>query len=119
MRKIPPLTRRATNQKIYPMTKFLSPILFAVVCCSPCFAAESRPAITPHEVIALFNGKDLSNFTTWETKHGREDPDQVFSVVDQIDGAPAIRSSGKYFGGIITKESYTNYRLVVECRWGL
>ena len=82
------------------------------------FAAEPV-VITPHSVIAIFNGKDLSNFTTWETKHGKEDPDKVFTVVDQIDGAPAIRCSGKYFGGIITKDSYANYRLVAEFRWGL
>jgi hypothetical protein len=43
----------------------------------------------------------------------------VFTVVDQVDGAPAIRISGQHFGGIITHERYTNYRLVVEYRWGL
>ena len=75
--------------------------------------------ITPRERIAIFNGKDLSNFVTWEVKHGKEDPDKVFTVVDQVDGAPAIRCSGQYFGGIITKQNYTNYRLVVEFRWGL
>lgn len=90
--------------------------LAAVTCVSSVFAAG---AVTPREVIRLFNGKDLSNFTTWERKHGKEDPDKVFSVVPQIDGAPAIRCSGQYFGGVITRESYTNYRLVVEFRWGL
>ena len=45
--------------------------------------------------------------------HGRNDPDRVFTVVDQIDGAPAIRISGQHWGGIVTRESYTNYRLVV------
>ncbi len=82
-------------------------------------ATETRAPIEPREKIALFNGKDLSNFTTWTTKHGKADPDHVFTVVDQIDGAPAIRASGKYFGGIITKERYTNYRFVAEFRWGL
>lgn len=82
-----------------------------------CAAIASTP-ITPREMIALFNGRDLSNFTTWETVHGREDPDRVFTVVDQIDGAPAIRMSGQHHGGILTKERYTNYRLIVEFRWG-
>src|SRR5438045_507799 len=82
------------------MKKFLA---FALLCGALTARAENAAPITPREVIAVFNGKDLSNFTTWETKHGKEDPDCVFSVVDQIDGAPAIRSSGKYFGGIITK----------------
>ena len=92
-----------------------------VVAASTAFAAagELSTPITPREIISLFNGKDLSNFTTWEIKHGKEDPDRVFTVVDQIDGAPAIRCSGKYFGGVITKDNYTNYRLVAEYRWGL
>ena len=86
------------------------------VCAAP---GDVDSPISPQEPIAVFNGKDLSNFTTWEIKHGKEDPEKVFTVVDQLDGAPAIRCSGKYFGGIITKANYTNYRLVVEFRWGL
>src|SRR3954470_7291243 len=96
------------------------PLLLLAALCSAGVSAAAEPvAIVPGEVIKIFNGKDLSNFTTWETKHGREDPDKVFTVVDQIDGAPAIRCSGKYFGGIITKDSYANYRLVADFRWGL
>lgn len=80
--------------------------------------ADPAP-ITPRETIVLFNGKDLSGFHTWLGKHGREDPDRVFTVVDQIDGAPAIRMSGQHFGGIVTEATYANYRLIVEYRWGL
>ena len=86
---------------------------------------ENKPAIAPSETVVLFNGRDLSNFYTWlgtsdsnRPAHGRQDPDRVFSVVEQIDGAPAIRVSGEHWGGIITTERYTNYRLVVEFRWG-
>jgi hypothetical protein len=39
-------------------------------------------------------------------------------VVDQIDGAPAIRISGKVWGGLLTKQAYRDYRLIVEFRWG-
>ena len=88
----------------------------------PARAANEPPAITPKEKIVLFDGKtkkDLSAFYTWLAKFGREDPDKVFTVVDQVDGAPAIRSSGQHYGGIVTKENYTNYRLVTEFRWGL
>lgn len=101
------------------MNRSLVPTLVAAVALSAAAFAQSSAPISPREVIRVFNGKDLSNFTTWETKHGKDDPDKVFTVVDQIDGAPAIRSSGKYFGGIITKDRYTNYRLIVEFRWGL
>ena len=46
------------------------------------------------------------------------DPEKVFTVVDQIDGAPAIRISGKVWGGLLTKQAYRDYRLIAEFRWG-
>lgn len=100
--------------------------LFATLLCLaalPLHAAPAAaPAIEPKEVIVLFDGKtkkDLSEFYPWLAKFGRQDPDKVFTVVDQIDGAPAIRSSGQHYGGIVTKQDYTNYRLIVEYRWGI
>jgi len=81
-------------------------------------AADAAAPITPRETIVLFNGRDLSNFYTWLAKLGRADPDRVCTVVDRIDGAPAIRMSGQHTGGIVTEKRYTNYRLVVEYRWG-
>lgn len=90
-----------------------------------CFAllfsasASAQTPITPDKVIPLFNGKDLSGWVTWLVGFGHNDPDKVCTVVEQIDGAPAIRLSGQHYGGIVTKERYTNYRLVVEFRWGL
>jgi hypothetical protein len=36
-----------------------------------------------------------------------------------VDGAPAIRVSGERWGGLVTREAYRDYRLVVEFRWGL
>ncbi|WP_239489232.1 DUF1080 domain-containing protein [Luteitalea sp. TBR-22] len=70
------------------------------------------------DVVHLFNGKDLSTFTTWLVDDHREDPDRVFTVVDAIDGAPAIRISGQKYGGIATREEFESYHLVVEFRWG-
>jgi hypothetical protein len=83
-------------------------------------AAQEAP-ITPKETIVLFDGKtkkDLSEFYTWLRDFGHKDPNRVFTVVDQIDGAPAIRSSGQNYGGIVTKANYANYKLVTEFRWG-
>lgn len=81
--------------------------------------AGQHEVIVPAETIRLFNGKDLSPFYTWLVDYKYEDPDRVFSIVDQIDGAPAIRISGHRWGTLTTRSRYANYRLVVEFRWGL
>jgi hypothetical protein len=81
--------------------------------------AAAEGAIRPDRTIQLFGGQDLSRFYSWLAKYGREDPHRVFSVVDQIDGTPALRISGEDWGGLITKEAYRDYHLVVEFRWGL
>jgi len=69
-------------------------------------------------VIQLFNGKDLTNFYTWLVGDHRQDPDHVFTVVDAVDGAPAIRVSGQKFGAFITEREFSDYHLVTEYRWG-
>ena len=81
-------------------------------------AQTSSSAITPSSVIKLFDGKSLANFDTWLVDHHETDPERVFTVVDQIDGAPAIRISGQVWGGLLTEQSYRDYRLIVEYRWG-
>jgi len=79
----------------------------------------------------LFNGKNLKG---WDTYIGpsydtvqkkfagkgpglNQDPSGIFSVVRQ-DGQGAIRISGEHFGGISTKESFENYHLQLEFKWG-
>lgn len=88
--------------------------LLAIV---PALPAQSE-AIKPSSTVKLFDGKGLDNFETWQVDNHSADPDKVFTVVDQIDGAPAIRISGQHWGGIITKSTYKDYKLVVEYRWG-
>jgi hypothetical protein len=89
----------------------------AAIAASP--AGQAAPgAITPSSVIKLFDGKSLDNFQTWLVDHHEADPQHVFSVVDRVDGAPAIRISGEVWGGLLTRQSYRDYRLVAEFRWG-
>jgi hypothetical protein len=98
----------------------MDPLIFFAAACSLfiTFSMAAPAPVIPSEVIALFNGKDLSGFDTWLVDFHRTDPDRVFSVVPQVDGAPAIRISGQHFGGIVTQQRYSNYRLVAEFRWG-
>jgi hypothetical protein len=97
--------------------RILSFLLLVPLASSAAPAAET--AIRPDQTIHLFDGKSLAPFYTWLVDDHREDPLRVFSVVDQVDGAPAIRISGERWGGLVTRESYRDYRLVVEFRWGL
>jgi catechol 2,3-dioxygenase-like lactoylglutathione lyase family enzyme len=80
----------------------------------------------------LFSGKDLSG---WDTYIGppfgpdgkpvpgaqpaglNKDEKQVFSIVTE-DGQKALRISGEQFGGISTTESYENYHLQLQFKWG-
>lgn len=56
-------------------------------------------------------------FDTTKVLGLNNDPNKVFSVA-KIDGRPAIRISGEHFGGISTKESFANYHLKLEFKWG-
>jgi hypothetical protein len=84
-------------------------------------SAGSTQPITPKEVIALFNGRDMTNFYTYlaaPTKGAKplgknNDPEKVISVQDGM-----IRVSGLVWGGFITEKEYENYHLVVEFKWG-
>lgn len=89
-------------------------IALLVACAGPGTARAQDDA----DVVRLFNGKDLSTFYTWLVGDHRSDPDKVFTVVDNVDGAPAIRISGRKYGGLTTPDEYETYRLVVEFRWG-
>lgn len=62
----------------------------------------------------LFNGKNLDGWYTFLQNRGRDtDPKKVFSVQDGM-----IRVSGEEWGCITTNEEYTNYKLIVEFKWG-
>lgn len=64
--------------------------------------------------IVLFDGKDLSNFDTFLTSKGlNSDPEHVFQVEDGV-----IHVSGKEMGYLITKQSYHEYYLRAEFKWG-
>ncbi|OLY91829.1 protein of unknown function [Cnuella takakiae] len=71
----------------------------------------------------LFNGRDLKDWETYlvpsvaaadQTPIGlNKDPHGVFTVVDG-----GLRISGQDWGGIMTKESFSNYHLRFQVKWG-
>ena len=103
------------------------------------FGSTRTPSSNRQDWIPLFNGKDLAGWDTWLGKPHRlievpglvrneqgdytspvglnSDPKHVFTVV-RVDGGTAIRVSGEIYGGVITTESYENYHLRFEFKWG-
>ena len=83
--------------------RVLSFLLLLPLASSAASAAET--AIRPSQTIRLFDGKSFAPFYTWLVDSHREDPLRVFTVVDQVDGAPAIRISGERWGGLVSRET--------------
>jgi hypothetical protein len=106
--------------------------LFALLMAGGLAAAE--PTWRP-----LFNGRDLAGWETFLTRPdpawdvpglkrdasgkyleaiGRNrDPLKAFAV-EQVDGRPAIHLSGQGFGVMTTNESFGNFHLRLQVKWG-
>ena len=80
---------------------------------APAQMVNTRTPIVPEGVIELFNGRDLSGWTTWLVDTREKDPREVYTVRDGM-----IRISGDGFGYLSTDRAYRDYRLVVEVKWG-
>lgn len=76
-------------------------------------AGLTQEPIAPTETVSLFNGKDLSGFTTWLKDTKRDDPRRVFRVTDG-----QIHVTGDGFGYMATEKAYRDYRVVIEYKWG-
>jgi hypothetical protein len=64
--------------------------------------------------IHLFNGKNFDGWYKFIKDRGRDsDPKNVFTVKNGI-----INISGEEWGCITTDKEYSNYRLVIEYKWG-
>lgn len=91
-------------------------LLISCVLVLPHFISRSgavEEPITPRETTPLFNGKDLSGFTSWLRDSKREDPKRVFRVT-----GGQLHLTGDGFGYLATEKPYTDYRVVLEYRWG-
>lgn len=76
-------------------------------------AQTSAPIITPAAKIVLFNGRDLDGWYTWLQGDRYQDPKGVFSVQNGM-----IKVSGEEWGGLTSRNSYRDYHLIVEWKWG-
>jgi hypothetical protein len=74
---------------------------------------QKSEAISPRQVVLLFNGKDLSGLSTWLKDTKQSDPRGVFRVENGV-----LHISGDGNGYVATKKEYGDYRLVVEYKWG-
>jgi hypothetical protein len=71
-------------------------------------------AISPTQgAINLFDGQSLYGLYTWIQGSEYDDPQQVFRVKDGM-----LHITGNGMGGILTKQRYENYRMLLEFKWG-
>jgi hypothetical protein len=83
--------------------------------------AISGPATPPDGWTPLFNGRDLTGFTTFLQKHGKNsDPDRIITIEA---GAihlykHAADASNVVMGYIATEKEYGDYHLRFQYRWG-
>ncbi|HPA19697.1 MAG TPA: DUF1080 domain-containing protein [Verrucomicrobiae bacterium] len=80
----------------------------------PSFAGERAPdpAAAP-----IFNGRDLDGWYVYTVQKQNENPG-IFTVVDGMLRVSGGEGDEAYYGGLITKQEYSNYRLTFEYKWG-
>tara|TARA_R110002095_G_scaffold135586_2_gene117549 strand:+ start:2170 stop:3018 length:849 start_codon:yes stop_codon:yes gene_type:complete len=77
-------------------------------------AGDKDKVVTPQDgVIKLFNGKNLDGLYVWNRDTAYEDPRKIFTVKDGM-----LHISGDGYGGLITKQDYRDYHMVIEFKWG-
>ncbi len=78
---------------------------------------DNKKNSSPSEekTISLFNGKNLNGWYSFlPTKGKNNDPEKIFLVENNM-----LHISGKEFGYIATEKTYSNFKLVVEFKWGI
>jgi len=73
----------------------------------------AMPIEPSDKVIRPFNGKDLSGFQSWLSKVDQREGQKNYSVKNGV-----IHISGEGMGYLATVDSYKNYHLSIEYKWG-
>jgi hypothetical protein len=81
------------------------------------------PKLSNFDVYLSYHGKDILDVIQGKAPAGLKPiglnprKQDVFTVIEQ-DGKPVLRISGEYYGCLQTRESFSNYHLKLETRWG-
>ncbi len=75
--------------------------------------SADKPLSPRDRTIYPFNGRDLSGFTTWLQDTQHSDPQGDYSVSDGM-----IHIGGRGMGYLATRDSYRDYHLSLEYKWG-
>lgn len=70
-----------------------------------------------HTVKGLPEGTPMSKDGKRGTPLGLGNVKDVFSVIEE-DGKPVLKITGEIYGGLTTLESFENYHLTIEFKWG-
>lgn len=77
-------------------------------------ALAADEALAPTESASLFNGNDLTGWTTHLHATGDADPTGAFSVKD----GTIHMQGGEHRGYLATKQAYKDYHFTCEFKWG-
>jgi hypothetical protein len=105
----------AHGRRAFDTRRFFSAVLLVVLFLGSgaAIALEEPEPLRPSAPLVLFNGTNLSGWTTWLVDTKRDDPRRVFSVTNGL-----LRISGNGLGYLATEKAFHDYRLVLEFRWG-
>jgi hypothetical protein len=79
--------------------------------------AMPRMAKAEQKPIRLFNGKDLDGWY-WYTPQCKFENPGIFTVVDGMLRVSGGSGDEAYYGGLVTKQTYGNYKLTFDYKWG-
>lgn len=100
--------------KIATAAAFFILVLILMKGCSSSKASHTALVNNNTNVVRLFNGKNLGGWYSFVKGRGRnDDVKKVFTVQDGM-----IHITGEEYGSIITEKEYSNFKLVVEFKWG-
>jgi hypothetical protein len=120
--------------KLSRWRRVISGSLTALLALSVCPFSVVKAAAA-EDFLPLFNGRDLQGWETWQGARVvpsmpiklwgewedvvglNKNAADVFTVV-MVDSEPAIRISGEIWGALVSENSYSDYHLRLQFKWG-